>query len=262
MSPTSVRFLGTSSVVPAAGCDTASFLLNDKHLVDTGWNAALRLLDHGLSPLDLHHVILTHCHHDHYLGLPQILFYIRISRHRQPLRQSLKIIGPADDILRIVNRARALLQVEQFPEIDAVPEVIPLAPGERYECDEFRLTTTQTLHAVQGLCYRFHDLRTGAEIAFSGDTAYHPPLADHVSGVDLLIHECSLGADEPEPSQKMGHSGAPQAARIARDGNVGRLALIHCSEDRQQESLEAAREVFPNVFFPRNGERIAVHSSR
>ncbi|PIU90987.1 MAG: hypothetical protein COZ06_24150 [Armatimonadetes bacterium CG_4_10_14_3_um_filter_66_18] len=260
VSATTVRFLGVSSVVPAAGNDTASFLLNDRHLVDTGWYAANRLLDHGLTPLDLEHVILTHCHHDHYLGLPQLLFYIRMRRDRAPERAPLKIIGPAADVRRVVNRARAFLQTESFPEIDARPEVIPLAPGDTYECADFRLRTAQTRHPVQGLCYRFEDLRTGAHVAFTGDTAYHPPLVDHVRGAALLIHESSWGATDPDPDARGGHAGARQAARIARDAAVGQLALVHCEETRQQESLAAAREIFANVCFPRNGEVITVNS--
>ena len=63
----SVSFLGTSSVVPEVGRDTASVLINQKVLVDTGWCSALRMLDFGVTPLDLEYIFLTHGHHDHFL---------------------------------------------------------------------------------------------------------------------------------------------------------------------------------------------------
>ena len=55
--PTTPTFLGTSSVTPEAGRDTASFLINNRILVDTGWYAALKMLNHGVSPLDLDYLI-------------------------------------------------------------------------------------------------------------------------------------------------------------------------------------------------------------
>lgn len=261
MKSTTVRFPGTGSVVPAAGNDTASVLLNDRCLVDVGWHAPTRLQACGSSPLDLDYVLLTHCHHDHYLGLALLLFYLGIRKNQAPNRRPLRIIGPAADLRRVVNRARAFLQVERFPEIDHVPELILLTPGETYECEAFFLQTASTVHGVQSMCYRFHDRRTGVQVAVTGDTAYHPPLAEHVRGVDLLVHECSLATSDPDPVPSVGHSNARQAARIARAGEVKRLALIHCEEARQAESLRAAQEVFPETFFPRPGQQIEVHCS-
>ena len=38
---TTVTFLGTDAVVPGCGADTASFVINNRYLVDTGWYAAI-----------------------------------------------------------------------------------------------------------------------------------------------------------------------------------------------------------------------------
>ena len=75
MDQTTVTFLGTAAAIPSAGHDAASFVVNERYLVDTGWNTALTLLTHGLDPLNIEYLLLTHCHHDHYLGLPQLLFF-------------------------------------------------------------------------------------------------------------------------------------------------------------------------------------------
>jgi ribonuclease BN (tRNA processing enzyme) len=50
--------------------------------------------------------------------------------------------------------------------------------------------------------------------------------------------------------------GAPDAARLAREAGVGRLALVHCREDKQAAALAAARPLFPNVFWPADGETV------
>lgn len=253
---TSVTFLGTGSVVPEAEGDTASFLINGRSLVDTGWYAAINMLRFGFSPMNLEYVFLTHCHHDHYLGLAGVLFYLRMRASERPDRPPLKVVGPAEDLQHTVDLTRLYLQVERFPDVNQVPEAFPLEPGESLEAGVLRVDTVSGMHPVQSLVYRFTDKRTGASVVFSGDTAYHPPIARLASGCDLLVHECSCGGGPGDPEGKYGHSGAPDAARIAATAGVRRLALVHCRRDQQEESLVAARSIFPETFCPQEGETL------
>jgi ribonuclease Z len=213
---------------------------------------------YGLDPMDIEYLFLTHCHHDHYIGLPQLLFYLRMRAYERPDRPPLKIVGPAGDLEIVVTLARQLLQPERFPDVDSHPELIPLRPGEIYEEEAFRLDTCASLHPVPGLCYRFTDRATGAVFAFTGDTAYHPPIAEHVRGVTLLIHEASYGAAPAPENNRSLHSGAPEAARIAQEAGVGRLALVHSSAERQQAAVAAARAIFPETFWPQDGEIVTI----
>lgn len=255
---TQVLFLGTASVVPEGGHDTASFVINGKYLVDTGWYATIKMRQYGLDPMDIAYLFLTHCHHDHYIGLPQLLFYLRMRAHERPDRPSLKIVGPAGDLEIVVALARQLLQPERFPDVDSHPDLIPLQPGETYEEEAFRLDTCASLHPVPGLCYRFTDRATGTVFAFTGDTAYHPPIATLVRGAALLIHEASYGASPAPENNRSLHSGAPEAARIAQEAGVGRLALVHGSVERQQAAVTAAHAIFPETFWPQDGESVTI----
>ena len=259
---TTIRFLGTAPVVPAAGRDSASFLINQRILVDTGWYAAIRMKSYERSPLDLEYLILTHCHHDHYMGLPQIFFYLRMRQRERPNRPPLKILGPAGDVERVVELSRQFLQPDRFPEVDYIPEVYPLQPGDRYEDPQFCLETCATKHAVQGLCYKFYDKKTGAVFSFTGDTAYHPPIAEHVKGSLLLIHEASHGPREVGARPEAVHAGAPDAARIAQMAGVQCLALIHCPEHLAEAAVEAARSIFPNTFLPEDGQVVSLDAHR
>jgi ribonuclease Z len=255
---TTVTFLGTSSVIPGAGHDTSSFLINGRCLVDTGWYAVLKMKSYGFDPLDLEWLFLTHLHHDHYMGLPQILFYLSMRRSDRPDRLPLKIAGPAEDLARVVSLAQRFLQPERFESLAYEPRLYPLKPGLALEDPAFRLDTCSSLHPVPGLCYRFTDQKTGAAFVFTGDTAYHPPIAALAKGAALLIHEASYGPDPGPAGDAWGHSGAPDAARIAREAGVKRLALVHCAEDRQEAALAAARALFPNSFWPKDGEAVTV----
>jgi ribonuclease Z len=251
---TQVTFLGTASVLPAGGEDTASFLINGRCLVDTGWYAVLKMCCYGFDPTQLEYLFLTHCHHDHYIGLPHLFFYMAMSRRRTPL----KIAGPAEDLERVVTLSRQLLQPDRFPAADHEPDLFPLKPGDSLEGEAFRITTCASLHPVPALCYRFVDTRTGRTIAFTGDTAPHAPLAGHVRDADLLITEASFGAKcAPDPNPTL-HSGAEDAAHLAAAAGVRRLALVHCGAEHRAASLAAARAIFPNTFWPADGEIVTL----
>lgn len=255
MSPkTTLRFIGTASAVPEAGRDTACLLLNDTCLIDTGWCAALHMLSYGCDPMAVDTLLLTHCHHDHYLGLPQLLFYHGMNRRRLPEKPPLLIVGPKPDVGRVVERALSFLRHQEFRSVATVPEVHALQAGERYETSRLTITTAPTVHPVIGLCYRIEDHATDAVIGVTGDTAYHEPLAAHVAWADLLVHEASRGPVSSEPNALGGHSGSVDAARIALAAKVKRLALVHYASSQRDESLAAAREVFSETIMPAAGD--------
>ncbi|WP_240633488.1 MBL fold metallo-hydrolase [Paenibacillus montanisoli] len=249
---TRITIFGTSGAVPEIGGDSPSFLINDKYLVDTGWAAIQNLRGHGVDPLELDYLIFTHFHHDHYLSLPSLLFYF-LSWGKL---QELKIIGPAEDLERMVKRALDFLDAERFFAKDEVPTLIPLQPGDNYETEGFRLDTCSTIHPVQGLGYRFTDARTGKSFAFSGDTAYHPPIAELAKGSALLIHEAALGPKAADPNDNAYmHSGSIDAARIAEAAGVDRLLLLHGAASRAEACVEAAKQEFGgSVEWPHFGQ--------
>ncbi len=245
--------------MPGLGDDTACFLINGHCLVDCGWNAALSMARVGRTPLDIDHILLTHCHHDHYMGLAGLLFYRRLRGLSVEDLPELRIIGPGADIERVVGLARGFLQPERFETLDRLTEsVMPVDPGDALDLGELRVTTAPVQHQVQGLAYRVHDTRTGAQIGFSGDTAYLPALSEHFRGVDVLVHEASHGLHEPQPGPEQGHSSARQAAATASGAGAGRLYIVHAPATDAEATLAAAREVFPSTYRPEAGETVEV----
>src|SRR6185437_8593895 len=124
-------FLGAGSVVPEAGRDTASLLVNGRHMIDTGWSGGRNLLARGIDPLSIETLIFTHFHHDHYLGLPQVLFVVGMKQaYASGMARGLRILGPAEHLERIVGISCSLLQWERFPELQFPLELIPVRPGD------------------------------------------------------------------------------------------------------------------------------------
>ncbi len=148
--------------------------------------------------------------------------------------------------------------MDRFAAVRARPEVIPVAPGEEIQAQEFSIKTAFTHHNVQGLAYRFVDNTTGKEIGCSGDTGYLPVLAEHFRGVDVLVYEATTGLDDPEVSAETSHSGVRQTATIARKAEAGRLYLVHSGAQQATEIIAAAREIFPETYWPQPGQVITV----
>ena len=238
-----ITIIGDSSCVPDLGHESASFVINGKHLVDTGWNTALKMRQYGIDPLGLESIILTHFHQDHYLGLPQLLFYIGLKKRQGP---PLSIIGPDQHLERIVRTVEEFLQVDRFPELKVNCKLVPLKAGDKFELPGLQCETFAARHVSggnqleQALVYKITDEEHKATFAFTGDTHFHPPIADFVQGVPLLIHDAV-------------HTPPKEAAGIAKRAGVGRLVLIHYPQRRAAAILEQAKSVFPNTSLAEEG---------
>jgi len=246
-----ITFIGVSSCIPDKGMDTACFVINGKHLVDTGWSAVLKMREYGIDPLDIRSVILTHLHQDHYIGLPQLLFYKALRGRKRTDLAPLRIIGPQGHLARVLRAALDFLQISRFPELKEEYTLMPLSPGEDFELDGLHFETCAARHVSgegvpeEALAYKVVERATNSGFAFTGDTSFHPPIAEFAGGTRLLIHDAA-------------HTSARDAATIAKMAGVERLFLIHYSQERADRLLAEAREVFPNTFLAREGETLTL----
>ena len=90
-----ITFIGTAGWLPVPGSESACLLVDGVHLVDLGWNAALRMRELGLDPLAIESVTFTHMHQDHYLGLAPFLFLSGMKKGEAKRKGPLTIAGPA-----------------------------------------------------------------------------------------------------------------------------------------------------------------------
>lgn len=99
----------------------------------------------------------------------------------------------------------------------------------------------------------------GAKLVFVGDTGRTDDLLEVSSQADALIIEATYLDADADMAQKFGHITAGQAARLAREAQVGQLYLTHLSRRyREQDVLHEARDIFPNTIVARDFDRIKV----
>ena len=100
--------------------------------------------------------------------------------------------------------------------------------------------------------------------AFCADTAFHPPLAEIIKGVDLLYHEATFTEELRDWADKTYHSTAKDAAKIARMGGVDKLIIGHFSSryDDDEPFINEARTIFPNTEIAVEGTKYIIRQKK
>jgi ribonuclease Z len=103
--------------------------------------------------------------------------------------------------------------------------------------------------------------RRGRALVYTGDTRPHLAVIEAARGADLLVHEATFGGDEQDRAKETGHSTAAEAARVAVEAGVRRLALTHISSRYNRDAAELlaeAKAVFPETIIARDGMTLDV----
>lgn len=97
--------------------------------------------------------------------------------------------------------------------------------------------------------------------AYCADTAFHPPIAEFIKGVNLMYHEATFAEDLRDWANKTYHSTAKDAAKIAKIAEAGKLIIGHFSSryDDDKVLLDEALSVFPNTEAAIEGNRYKVN---
>jgi ribonuclease Z len=90
--------------------------------------------------------------------------------------------------------------------------------------------------------------RKGRKFSFVTDTKYLPSIAKEVDGSDLLVCEGMFEDSLADTAAEKKHMTAKQAAVIARDANVKKMALIHYSPRYTDHDLKILLDEARTIF--------------
>jgi ribonuclease Z len=212
--------LGTAASVPDADHDTVGLVLRGPDwavLIDCGGSPLHKLARIGVTREEIQAVILTHRHADHIYGLPMLVQGLWLGGREPPL----PVHGPAE-VLSVARRLLALFNLDERDDMFRLEwHPVPLREGQSLlKVDNVRITSAPAVHGdAQTIALRFDNLDSGRSAVYSADTEPCAAVARLAAGVDLLLHEAT--------GSYHGHSSAAQAAEVAREAGVQRLALIH-----------------------------------
>lgn len=285
-------FAGTGGSVPSARRGLPAVLVrrgSDRLLFDCG-EGTQRQLIRSVGLPDLHAIFLTHHHADHWLGLPGMLKSFDL-RDRET---ALDVFGPPgttrllESLRGVFGRTRYPLTITDLSAGDAIEfggyevqafnvrhrgTAFGYAIAEAERPGRFDAELARSLGIIEGPDFGrlqhgesvggvepssvVGPPRRGRRIVLSGDTAPCDMVRAAADRADVLVHESTFLDADAARARETGHSTASQAAEIARDCDVGLLALTHISTRYMHRDVrDEALGVFDRAVVPRDFDRI------
>ncbi len=183
-----VTFAGSGDAFGNGGRLQACVLLEwaeERVLLDCGASSLVGLKRLGVDPNTIRTVVLSHLHGDHFGGVPFLVLDGQFSRRTSPLR----IVGPPGTDERVMAAMEVL-----FPGSSRVERRFPTAieevsAGTSVPVGDGVARVFAADHASGAPAHHLRIEAAGHAVAYSGDTAWTPGLAEAARGADLLVCE-------------------------------------------------------------------------
>ena len=266
-------------------------------LFDCGEGTQRQMLRSAVGLIELREAFVSHFHADHYLGLPGMLKTFALRGRELPLSvygpPGLKDLFGS--LRRVFGKLTYELELAELRPGDVLERgeydlvTFPVAHGvqslgfalvEHPRPGRFDVETADALGVPPGPergllqageSVRLVDERVitpdevlgpprpGRKIVLSGDTAPADSVLEAARGAEVLVHEATFLEEERDRAQETAHSTALDAAELAREAEVGLLALTHLSNRYfGPEVAREARTIFPETVVPRDFDVIDV----
>ena len=233
--------LGTGDSFCSDGRGSTSILVegSTRILLDCPPQIVYALRSNGYSPNDVNHVLISHTHGDHVVGL---VFLAECLLYKD--RGALEICGPKG-LKSLVYSLYHML----FPRAD-LSKVLNFSPD--LSSLPFSCTKSRGAHSPPDTIYRIQI--DGTTLVYSGDTT-QVDLSKIAKNADYLIHEAA--ETNVALARRLKHSTPTQAARAAKRAGVRNLVIVHSPILTSRQKREVTR-IFPRTIFSTDGQIIDV----
>ncbi len=219
-----ITILGSGTCVPSLVRNPCSFLMKtgqEKLLFDCGPGTMRRLLEIGVSIVDISHIFLSHFHPDHSGELASFLFALKYpepSSQKQPLT-----IVAGQGFNSFFERLKAVygnwiaLPPDRFTVVE-----LDTQKTDHHSGSSFTVSSKPVDHRPESLAYRIVDAHDKV-LVYSGDSDYCDSLTAIATDADVMICESAF----PDNQKVDGHLTPSLAGKIAQAADVKRLVLTH-----------------------------------
>jgi ribonuclease BN (tRNA processing enzyme) len=264
----SVITLGTGNPIynpKRSGPSTLVRYKENYFLVDMGNGTQARLSECGIPIGKIGTLMLTHHHIDHNEEFVPILMRVWLGRGDNET-----IVGPPgtkelyDFTFKYYKEDLAYRSSRINREFNGIVamNVRELTGGSSMELNEVQISSTQVVHSIFTIAYRFEV--KGKSIVISGDTAYSENLVDLAKSADILVmdsgnvimkrnsqlNQSPSQGSRPSPAAKeiltRAHSTLQEVATMAQKAQVKCLVLTHfgLGEVDKEATTAAIKTIF------------------
>jgi len=207
------------------------------------------------------HLLLTHFHLDHIMGLP--FFDPLFDKHTTVTFYSAAEADKTEALLAGIMAGRYFPL--DFQDLAATKHFKKI-PGGKFEVGGLVVSHLPLNHPQGCVAYKFEE--AGRSIVFATDTE-HPlkgldaSLADFARGADHFIYDATFTPEDYENGKRgWGHSTWRAGTELAREACVGTLYLSHLNPEYPDKVIDElarqAREKFPRTRAAREGMKKAL----
>lgn len=212
------------------------------YVIDTGYGVSGKLVESKFRLPQLRYVFITHHHSDHNAEFGLLAY----NAWAMGLNTPVDAYGPAG----MKRLAQGFWDAYQFdietrmadegrPDMRKLVNAHEYTEGEVLKTDKVKVSALRNVHPPIKESFALKFEFPGKIVVFSGDTAYHPPLAQFAKGADVLVHEVMLlpaiefivranpNASTMLEHLKASHTTVADVGRIATDAGVKTLVLSH-----------------------------------
>ena len=263
-----ITLLGTGSPAPVPShVGTGIHLATDEEsfLVDCGPGTVYRMVEAGINPAAIDHLLFTHHHVDHNGDF----FYFLITRCTRST-DPITIAGPQPETDRLLESLHAVYEADiayrerVYQQPTGLTEIEPttVTDGTTIETATVHIEAAAVRHSIETYGYRITDHTTDDTVVISGDTASFDGLIELADGADILIQDSCvsptadpsvIGSEEYVWDSYLGelpdelvrgltdvHCTPRECGEIAAAADVDTLVLTHHLPYRDQDACKAA----------------------
>lgn len=234
--------LGTGYAM-AMRCYNTCFTLHQGQevlLVDAGGGNGIlvQLQKAGINPADIRHMIVTHEHTDHILGVVWMIRKIGTMILEGSYQAPLHIWCHQGLVDTIRTLAKLTLVKKLVKLLDEQIIIHGVADGEQQELLGHTFTFFD-IHSTKAPQYGFTAEKDGEKLTCLGDEPYNPLCERYVQGSKWLLCEafCLYGDRERFKPYEKNHSTVKEACELAQQLQVPHLVLWH-TEDKTYEQRQ------------------------
>ncbi len=248
-----MTLLGTGNAL-VTECYNTCYVLSsgeDHVLVDGGGGntVLVRLKQAGIDVNAIHHIIVTHKHIDHVLGIIWMMRMICQNMNAGKYEGEAYLYAHQELTEMLLSLAKMLLNKKEVKLIGERVHLVPVADGEKKKILGYTYTFFD-IGSTKAKQYGYMlELKDGRRLVCCGDEPYNEREEQYAKGSDWLLHEAfclDAQADIFHPYEKH-HSTVKDACMLAEKLQVKNLLLYHTEDKniaRRQELYRAEGEQY------------------